>query len=398
MLFGVRFLWLIGLLSFLALIPVGCGPSGLLYEVRPLAISISPNGDGFEDFARVSYSIGARADVTIRLRSTDGQVYTLRDAVTRAQDTYEIKFDGTVDADGLGARRVLPDGQYTMSIRVADLEGRSAEHQVSVAIHDADTVPLEVSDVVVQPMTISPNRDGDDDEAIFSYALSKKSTAEIFVTDKDARFHLLSPQKEREAGLHSFRWDGTENGGKLLPDGQYTYHIRAWDRSGNVTRQEGRAALANGGTPRLEIVEAKFTPASIPLGGVVKVRIKVKNAGETTIKSDTERWGVGPAPGAAYTTDINYAHWRDKDGTPLYYERPGTWRVGVSWTNAPTPPPFPVRWSLGKDLAPGEEVEITGEIRVLQKTRDTYFWATVVQEGVGFVGDNKGQTLVIVSY
>ena len=41
---------------------------------------------------------------------------------------------------------------------------------------------------------------------------------------------------------------------------------------------------------------------------------------------------------------------------------------------------------------------MTGEIQVLQKTREMYFWTTLVQEGVGYIGGNKGQTLVVVSY
>ncbi|MCL5959720.1 MAG: hypothetical protein M1358_10490 [Chloroflexi bacterium] len=374
-----------------------CGSSGLLSKVGPLSLRVTPNGDGLDDIAYVSYTIGSRAEVTVRLTGPDGREHLLRDRVLRAADSYRIAFDGSVGEGGTENRQVLPDGQYRMTIEAVDLQGRRSSADVDVLIQDSDPVPLEVSDVVVQPQTISPNQDGETDEAFFSYRLSKKATVEVSVTDEEGRFHLLDPRKEREGALQPFEWNGTENGGKLLPDGDYTYHIRAWDKSGNVTEATGQVTLDKGGTPRLEIVDARFTPTSIPLGGVVKVRIKIKNVGDVAVKSDPEG-GVGPLPGTAYTTELNFAHWRDQEGKPLYYERPGTWRVGVSWTNAPTPPPFPVRWSLGKDLQPGEEVEVTGEIQVRQKTREMYFWTTLVQEGVGYVGGNKGQTLVVVSY
>lgn len=375
-----------------------CGTSAILSDVSPLSIKVTPNGDGIDDVAYVNYSVGSSAEVTIKLTSADGKDFVLRNAVLRAADKYRVKFDGAVGVEGTEEKRVLPDGEYKMTIEAVDSQGRRGSSEVAVVVQDADATPLEISDVVVQPQTISPNQDGDGDEAFFSYRLSKKAFVEISVTDKDGRFHLLDPRKEREGALQPFEWNGTENGGRLLPDGDYTYHIRAWDESGNVTESTGQVKLDKGGVPRLEILDAKFTPTSVPLGGVVKVRIKVKNVGEVPVKSDPQKWGVGPEPGTPYTTDINFAHWRDKEGNPLYYERPGTWRVGVSWTNAPTPPPFPVRWSLGKDLDPGEEVEVTGEIQVLQKTREMYFWTTLVQEGVGYIGGNKGQTLVVVSY
>ncbi|MCL5266011.1 MAG: hypothetical protein M1343_12625 [Chloroflexi bacterium] len=375
----------------------GCGSTRLLYAVGPESVIVRPNGQGVDGMARVSYSLGTRANVTISITGPDGKSYALRTDVLRAPDTYEIKFNGAVPADGADGQRVLPDGRYVLAIQATDLQGNKAQKQVEVNVQDADPAPLQISNVVVQPQKFSPNGDGDEDSSYFSYDLSKKATSEIYVTDGEGRYHLLAAEKEREAGGHSFEWDGTENQGKLLPDGDYTYHIKAWDKSGNVTEVTGPVKVAGSGKPRLEIVSAKFSPTSIPLGGAVNVRIKVKNVGETTIRSDP-KWGVGPAPGTAYRTDTNYAHWRDKNGDPLYYERPGTWRVGVSWTNAPTPPPFPVRWSLGKDLAPGEEVEITGSITVLQKTRELYMWASLVQEGVGYVGDHVGQTLIIVSY
>lgn len=375
----------------------GCESQGLLYDVSPASVTVRPNGQEVDSIARISYSISSRSAVTIKLSGPDGKVYTLRNEALRAPDTYEIKFNGAVSVDGTENMQVLPDGSYTLSIQAVDMQGNRAEKKVQVNIQDADTVPLEITNVVIQPETFSPNNDGDEDSSYFSYNISKKAWTEVYVTDSEGRFHLLDPEKEREPGEQSFEWDGKENEGRLLPDGDYTYHIKAWDAAGNVKLVTGPVKLAGAGTPKLEIVSAKFSPTSIPLGGTVKVRIKVKNVGDTVVKSDP-KWGVGPPPGTAYRTDENYARWRDKDGDPLYYERPGTWRVGVSWTNAPTPPPFPIRWSLGKDLEPGEEVEITGEITVLQKTREMYFWASLVQEGVGYVGSQKGQTRVIVSY
>jgi len=108
----------------------------------------------------------------------------------------------------------------------------------------------------------------------------------------------------------------------------------------------------------------------------------------------------GPPPGTLYTTEQNYASFRDpnRPGEPLYYERPGTWRVGVSWENAPQA--FPIRWGLFADLnrllLPGEEVVVEGQIRILERppSRTLRFFAGVIQEGVGYPGGRVGDTVI----
>ena len=228
-----------------------------------------------------------------------------------------------------------------------------------------------------------------------SFALSKKAFVTFFLTNERGDYYLLYAPQQKE-GLQANLFDGHDVNKKLLPDGKYTFHIQTWDKAGNLTEATGPIGIEQGGEPRLEIMDAKFSPTSIPLGGKVQVRITVKNVGDAFIRSDPED-GVGPAPGTPYTTDQSFASWQSEDKTPLYYERPGTFRVGVSWTNAP-PPPVPVRWSLGKDLAPGEETTVTGEVQVLQRTREMYFSAWVVQEGIGFPGGARAQTVVKISY
>jgi hypothetical protein len=110
---------------------------------------VRPNGQGIDDVARIGYKLGSRANVTILLAAPDGQSYTLRNEVLRAADSYEIKFTGAVPISDTGDQRVLPDGSYKMSIRATDLQGHSEEQQVQVRIQDADTVPLEITNVVV---------------------------------------------------------------------------------------------------------------------------------------------------------------------------------------------------------------------------------------------------------
>jgi hypothetical protein len=333
--------------------------------------------------------------VTITLRGPNGNSYALRNQ-TRAPGVYEIIFNGAVGTDD--HKRVVADGKYTFVVQAKDTNaaGNISEQTADITVRNSDTNPSEIRDVSANLSTISPNGDGIDDEMTLSFGLSKKSTVMLYlVRDDDQGYFMLYPPKERE-GLQAFLFDGHDNGKKLLPDGRYSFHIRAWDSAGNLSEAIHPIIIDQGGIPRLDIIEAKFSPTAVPLGGTVMVRITVRNTGNAIVRSNPAD-GIGPPPSTKYTTDQSYATWQDDKRTPLYYERPGTWRVGVSWTNAP-PPPVPIRWSLGKDLAPGEEATITGEVEILQRTREMYFSAWVVQEGVGFPGEGRAQTKITISY
>jgi hypothetical protein len=288
----------------------------------------------------------------------------------------------------------MPDGDYTVVVRAVDEEGRVEEQRGRISLRDGDTRPPVISNVVSRYDTISPNGDAVQDETTISYALSKEATVTITAVDKSGKKHLLQPPTTTSAALHSHNWNGTA-GGVLLPDGVYTIHIQAQDKAGNVTEATTAVAIEGGGTPRLEITRARFSPPAIPVGGILQVEITVKNTGEVPLRT------LGPAPGTPYTTDINFNYWKGQDGkTPLFYERAGYWRVGVEWSVAGRS--YPVRWGLTPDLSdlmPGQEAVITGTIQVLiQQTREVYFWASVVQEGVGFPGGRVGQQKIVISY
>ena len=375
----------------------GCLTTTLLTEVTIHPQTISPNGDEINDTATLRIPVGRRANVTVILLDSKGTEIMLRDRVTRAPDDYELAFNGAVRVGDTGNSRVLPDGEYAFRVIVEDVDGgERVEKEASFTIANADTMPVEISNLATSLTTISPNGDAIDDEVRVSYGLNKLSTTQVYALSDSGRRYLIEPPLEKNATLQSHIWNGAA-GDKVVPDGDYQFVVEAWDTAGNFSVAFAPIRIENGGVSRLEIVDAKFSPVAVASGGTLNVRITVKNTGETRLNT------MGPPPDTAYTTEMNFATFRDPDNPniALYFERPGVWRVGIGWTNAPQN--LPVRWGLfddlDRELLPGEEVTITGQIEVMESsTRELTFYASVVQEGVGFPGGQVGHTRVKVSF
>jgi hypothetical protein len=382
---------LIGLLALvLALATLACNPSALVRDVSPAQVTLTPNGDGLDDEAFVSYRLTQPARISAWLEDSAGNRYVLRRDEPRSAGDYSLRVNGAYAPDpDLATQRVLPDTAYTLTIQASDGLHEEAQ-QTQIIIQDADTNAPGLLDVALQRPVISPNGDAVDDDTFISYRLSKPALLSITITDTNSNTFPLIREEQKNAVADSFRWDGTTQG-QLLPDGSYLIHLLARDPAGNVTESLLPIQLVEGGTPKLEIVESRITPKAVPKGGLLQVEIRARNTGDTVIHTSC------PAPGASYTTDDNFIKYKADDGQPSCFERAGVWRVGVGWDQADRP--FPARWSLGKDLAPGEEATITGTIQVnIDRVQVVRFWAGVEQGGVGFPGGQVGITQVTVSY
>ena len=382
------------LLALVLLLIPGCTGSRLITEVSVQDSVITPNGTGVGGTTTINYALSREARLTASLLDANGNEYVLRKEEPRSAGSYSVKFTGSYPAsDGKADQRVLPDGTYTFVIKAVDENGRQDEQRGQITIQGADTKAPEVADVVVLPQAISPNGDSKDDETTISYRLTKESMVNLFVSDdRSGRRYLLEAPNKKPASLQSHRWNGT-SGGKLLPDGKYTFHIQAEDKAGNITDYTSPIEVEGGGTPRLEVLSARFFPTAVPVGGAINVEVKVKNTGDAVLHS------LGPDPGTPYDTVENFLKFTDKTGEPLYYERPGFWRIGVDWDQSARP--YPVRWGLVNGdgtVSPGQEATITGSIKVtIRNVRQVHFWVTAIQEGVGY-GGRMGITTINVSY
>jgi len=388
-----------------ALLLTACGGGPLLGEVSASASDYAPAAA--RQPLTVSYSLGRAATVDIYVLDGAGQRYTLREGQPRpaSDEPYVLRFDGTVPTDDPEViRRLLPPGQYELVVAARDDAGASEQRSLSLTIAGDEQPGLSIDNLVVSPDTISPNADAIDDVAEFTYRLPVSATVSIDVTAPGGDTIPVVTRAEQGPYEQSEIWNGKRPNGALLPAGAYTYTVRAEDELGNVVERRGELTLENVGQPEARIVYANIAPQRVMLGEVVTVTLRVRNTGSVPIRT------YGPPSGYTYTTDEVFS---SVEGGRYTAQAGGFWRVGMDWdaNSGGGPRRYPFRWALSPRppeqwavpgvedfLMPGEEVEIVGQVRVLQRETRLGFYVGLIQDGVGFFQDRTGRTIVDVGF
>jgi len=391
--------FLVGFVALMALLLVGCGTRPLLSDVDVSPSQITPNADGVTDVTRISYRLTGNADLSIYLVDAQGGRHYFRKAQRRSAGRYGVDFGGVVDG------RMLPDGDYELVVEAVDSEGRTHRVSRTLSLRDADTTPPELLNFSVYPQRFTPNQDGYDDRVKVSYYLTKPADVRVFLVDKDGnRFPLAEQEgvvKPGEVGTHIYDYaGGVDEGATPPPDGLYEVRAEARDKVGNFTVVTSTLEIADGGVPRVDIVQAavEFYPRVVPIGQILAFTLTVENIGSVPVRT------TGPAPGTLYTSSQNF-------NTLGYAESPGAWRVGIDFEGNSSGRPYPYRWALapddqltvigeGKYLMPGQRATVTGFIRITDKPPRTspHFWAGLIHEDVRILLDHVDAQTIDIAY
>jgi hypothetical protein len=395
-----RFLVRIVGIGSIALVLIACGQRELLSNVSTSTNIITPNGDGVDDALTINYTIGDRATISVVLEDQAGRRYTLRDNQMRvpSNESYSLLFDGTVQSrDSSIVQQVLPDGTYTYTIEATSVAGGpSSTATGQIIVRDAADQPPQIEDLSVTEQ-FSPNEDADDDVAYFTYRLPVTATVTINVTDQNNALIPFITELEEGPYAQSHIWDGKRPDGSLVSSGTYTYTIVARDQIGNIVQRQGEIEVVSPGRSSARVTFAHIAPVKVALGSAITVTVRVKNTGDVPIKTQ------GPPSGYQYSTDDMFSSiedhkWDDKGG--------GFWRVALDWGGGHG---YPFRWAMSPRpmeqwakpgewdyLQPGEEVEITGSVRIEQREDRMQFYVGLAHEGVGYPVNNVARTLVCV--
>ncbi len=105
----------------------------------------------------------------------------------------------------------------------------------------------------VEPDTISPNADGEEDVARINYKLSRRAEISVYVVDAEGNKQYIRKDKPRIAGQYFALFGGTIEG-KLLPDGQYTCGVEAHDGT-KMVKEEVPLTISGGDAMPLELTK-----------------------------------------------------------------------------------------------------------------------------------------------
>jgi hypothetical protein len=396
------------LLGLTATLMVACAPKPLMDRVTVEPSRISPNADGEEDLARITFYLNENAMVGFSLTDAEGQRFIFREPtpVSVSDDPYAVYFNGVVegyalpsDDDDVGytiVKRVLRDGTYTWSLHARTESGRESEITGTLTIHDADTQLPGIRGFTVSPNVFSPNQDGINDRVTINLVLEKDvEELRVYLKGNNGVEHPI-PEDERltrvnKAGWHTYDYDGgIDAGSQPPPDGTYTIYAEARDAVGQHVIISNTLTLVDAGLPRAYIVngDVEYSATTLVLSNTLCFTLTVENDSDTHLRT------TGPWPGTLYRSDQNF-------NTLDWFEESGTFRVAMDYDTSLRNYPF--RWGIGTPgvdlveidgyyyLPPRARSLVTGCVQVVEVPvrNPLYYWMGLIHEDVAIANVNN---------
>jgi flagellar hook assembly protein FlgD len=200
------------------------------------AARFSPNGDGRSDTQTVAGIFSETVPWTVRFSDSSGNVV---DTATGTGREFSVTWDGLVD----GA--AVPDGSYDWTVSGTDAwQNGTATGGGRVVV---DTTAPNVTALAPDGSSIgvfSPNGDGISDAAATQVVVSEAGSLFVRIADaSDATVRSFSVSSA--AGANSISWDGRNNAGSIVPDGDYSIRFTPRDAVGNTGAGASRTLRVN---------------------------------------------------------------------------------------------------------------------------------------------------------
>lgn len=140
-------------------------------------------------------------------------------------------------------------------------------------------------------------------------------------------------------------------------------------------RRDTAAMLAR---PEPELSGISITPALVEVGKTLSLTVTIRNVGKATLRSGS------PDPSFVY-----------QEGQVAAAGTYDTFRLALDYEGHPSSQgPYPYRWGLGGDLAPGQSRTITVRVQINAESGPRQYWVGVVREGVGMAIDHQAHTTI----
>jgi hypothetical protein len=144
-----------------------------------------------------------------------------------------------------------------------------------------------LSDVSVNPQTITPNADGLSDVTRISYTLSRSANLSIYLIDDEGDRHYFRDNRRRSEGDYQVDFGGVING-TMLSDGSYTWVVEAADDDGQTTNQQGSLIIESADTTKPElqgfsVYPQTFTPNQDGIDDRVDINYHLTKEAEVSV-------------------------------------------------------------------------------------------------------------------
>jgi hypothetical protein len=257
-----------GLLGRKGATPTAPPAAALLSSARAVPSSLTPDGDGRDDAATVTFSLAAPATVTATLTGVGGAVVSTLMTELRPAGQNIFVF----------APQNLAGGTYAIALTAVALDGRTRTATVPVSVN-----PI-VSGFASSGVLFSPNRDGRLDTLEFRFALASPAEVKLRVLSRGLWVATIFAGA-LEAGPQALSWDGRKRLGRLL-DGRYEAELTA---PGFVQRF---AFASDTRAPRLRLL--RLRPARLWVSEAAEVVLTVDGRRRTVRRN---RHGTFAVPG-----------------------------------------------------------------------------------------------------
>jgi hypothetical protein len=179
-----------------------------------------------------------------------------------------------------------------------------------------------VSDLKIQPSTITPDGNGTVDVAQISYQVSRLSLVSIYFVGTDGQRHYFRKEQRRSPGSYDAFFGGAIDG-RVLPDGEYTCVIEstAEDGSNASGRAEAKLVIKDADTtpPQLQkftVYPTTFTPNQDGINDRVAISYYLTKKAEVKVyllDAKGNKYPINERPGAAKPGEPGL-HGYDYDG------------------------------------------------------------------------------------
>jgi len=200
-------------------------------DTKPTPVTItvsrgffSPNGDGNKDTIDFQPSLQQNSGIkewNLKITDTAGAVMKTYDGTGSLPASITWNGEKTIGKAG--------EGSYKAELEVEYQKGNIERAKSSLFVIDITPPEAKVSGKYT---VFSPNGDGSKDIMIFTQTASNEQLWEGTVRNEDSdpvRVYTWRGTVDEE-----FSWDGRNFQGKNVPDGQYSYTLKAIDKAGNA--------------------------------------------------------------------------------------------------------------------------------------------------------------------